>query len=101
MKYWSLCKSMMGSSDIGPISNFESRMSNLIGGAGLFQQPLVPAVRMTTAGGREEAAAMTPEQRPDLLQVGLGHLQGGQHGAREKLEHAFTVRRRERLQLRL
>ena len=48
--------------------------------------------------GGEEPAAMLPEQRPDLLAIGLRQPQGPDGGAGEKLKPPFAMRDRQRRQ---
>jgi len=54
---------------------------------------------MAMAVRGKETAAMPPEQRPDLLAVGLRQRQPFQSVTGEKLEPPFIVRRRQLCQL--
>src|SRR5579859_8206 len=85
MKYWSLSRSMIFSSATRRLPAF-------------FDAPIVAAVGMTVAMRRKKSAAMFPEQRPDLLEVGLGGLEIGQIRPRKKFETAFAMRWRDGIQ---
>src|SRR5262245_58591107 len=59
-----------------------------------FQRPVVAAIGMAMAMRGEKAAAMAPEQRPDLLAIGLRQRQLLQRSGGKEFEAPFRVRRR-------
>src|SRR2546423_4789902 len=62
---------------------------------GFLDQPVIAAVGMTMAMGREKAAAMPPKQGPDLFAVGLRQRRLFERGEGEEFKPSLVMRRRQ------
>src|SRR5437867_13218339 len=68
---------------------------------GFFDGPGVASIGRAMAVRGEKAAAMFPEQRPELLAIGLRNRKRIEFGPGEKREAPLAMRRRQRLEVRL
>src|SRR2546425_12772539 len=66
--------------------------------SGFLQRPIVVAIGMTTAMRGEKAAAMSPEQGPELFAVGLWQRQLLQRIGVKKFKPPFRLWRRQKRQ---
>src|SRR5438105_168324 len=73
----------------------ERRRGRLVFGAvkRFFNRPNIGAIALAVAMGGEESAAVLPEQRPDLFEIGLRQVQVGQRGPGKKLKVPFSMSR--------
>src|SRR5882672_764282 len=97
---------MIGSSGMGKVRvrDVQCRMNSLwtgfVGerptqGDRFFHRPGVASILVAMAMRGEKAAAVTPEQRPELFPVGLRHFQRAQFAAEEETKNPFAMFRRQ------